>query len=66
MRRLGRRVTRLQGQQHGGCATCRIWSAVVYEDGDGLPDRPDVCPGCGRAVPIRLVRRIIGIAWADI
>lgn len=66
MRRLGRRVARLQGHVQGGCATCRIWSPVVYEDGDGRPDRPDVCPYCGRAVPVRLVRRIIGIAWGDI
>ena len=66
MTSLGRRVARLQGRRQEGCATCRSWSGVVYEDGDGLRDRPDACPGCGREVPIRLLRQIIGISWADI
>lgn len=66
MRTLGRRVTRLQGRRQGGCSTCRIWSGVVYEDGNGVPDRPDACPDCGRDVPVRLVRRILGVSWAEI
>ena len=66
MTTLRRRVTRLQGQRREGCTTCRSWSGVVYEDGDGVRTRPDSCPHCGRHVPVHLVRRILGISWAEI
>lgn len=38
-----------------GCDGCRYWgpAAAVFLD---RPLRPEVCPGCGRRVPIRLVR----------
>lgn len=66
MKSLGRRVTHLHGQRRKGCATCQSWSGVVYEDGNGVSDRPDACPHCGRDVPVLLVRRIVGISWAEI
>jgi hypothetical protein len=44
-----------------GCATCRYWMQTVIEDGEGNRSRPERCPGCGRLVPIRMIRRIIGV-----
>ncbi len=42
-----------------GCDHCRLWGPCVYEIGDRGPERPERCPGCGRFVTIRLLRRII-------
>ena len=48
-----------------GCDACRSWSqvAAVFDD---APLRPDVCPACGRRVPIRLVRRYILVGERDV
>lgn len=65
-RRLDQRLDRLSTRRGAGCPTCSRWTPCVYEDGEGVPDRPSHCPDCGRDVPIELVRRIIGITWSDI
>ncbi len=59
MRRADVRLRRLEERVPVGCVGCRFWGPVVYEDGDGTPDRPERCPGCGRVVEVRLVRRIV-------
>lgn len=55
--RLGRLVTRWPPPK---CPTCRLWTPtnVVVVGHDG-PMRPEVCPACGRPVPIRKVLKII-------
>jgi len=43
-----------------GCDHCRGWGpvAVVF---DATERRPERCPSCARRVPIRLVRRYVGV-----
>jgi hypothetical protein len=59
MRRAAVRLRRLEALIPVGCETCRFWGPCVYEVGDRGPERPERCPGCGRFVEIRLLRRII-------
>ena len=59
------RLRRLEALAPVGCETCRLWGGVVYEIGDQGPERPDRCPGCGRFVKIRLLRRIILVPSGD-
>ena len=66
MTKLVARVTRMEQQRPLGCATCRHWGPAIYEDDDGQGGRPEQCPDCGRVVPIRLVRRYVGIRFDDI
>ena len=58
---LGKRLATLEARAPAGCATCRHWYGVVFEDEAGDRTRPDGCPDCGRLVPVRLVRVILGV-----
>ena len=59
-RGIGRRVGELEGRLRPvGCPTCRSWTGTVLVGLDG-PQRPERCPGCGRAVPVR-VRVEVGV-----
>lgn len=64
-RRITQRLERLQMRHGQGCATCRGWVPAVYEDNNGVGDRPGQCPDGNWSVPIQLVRQIIGISWDD-
>jgi hypothetical protein len=44
-----------------GCSVCRRWSPVVLCDDEGDPGRPEVCPNCGRVVPIVTAICIVGV-----
>jgi hypothetical protein len=44
-----------------GCETCQMWGPVVFGDEEGRVSRPECCPGCGRLVPIKLLRVYIGV-----
>lgn len=58
----GKRLARLdQAFAPKGCALCRRWSPVVLCRDDGEPDRPEVCPDCGRQVPIVTTICIVGV-----
>ena len=59
MKRGEQRLRRLEALVPVGCETCRTWGGVVYEIGDRGPERDERCPGCGRYVEIRLLRRIM-------
>lgn len=61
MSALGKRLAALEARAPAGCPTCRTWSRVVYADDRGNRTRPERCPACGRLVPARLVRVIIGV-----
>jgi hypothetical protein len=37
------------------CKTCRDWTQQVFLP-DDQPPRDEACPGCGRRVPISLIR----------
>jgi hypothetical protein len=45
-----------------GCAVCRRWSPIVFADDQGESERLDVCPGCGRNVPILMTICVVGVA----
>ena len=66
MRALGKRLGRLEERAPEGCDACRSWGPVVFEDGEGRRSRPEQCPGCGRAVPVRLVRRYVLVRWDEV
>ena len=57
---LGRRLDRLAARlgADAACRACRGWSPTAVCDLVGRCTRPEVCPACGRRVPI-LLRRII-------
>jgi hypothetical protein len=43
------------------CRTCLGWGASTYCNEEGVCLRPESCPACGRVVPIRLRRIIVGV-----
>lgn len=63
MTRTRRRLDRLQRRLGPGtCPECRGWAAsVAVCDDRGRCSRPEVCPGCGRSVPLRRVVVIVGV-----
>lgn len=58
-RRISQTAERLQAQ--AVCRACLGWGASTYCDERGVCLRPELCPGCGRVVPIRLRRIIVGV-----
>lgn len=56
-----RRVTVLEGRCPLGCMTCQLWFGVALRDDEGMYSRPEVCPDCGRLVPITQEVWIVGI-----
>jgi len=47
------------------CASCRAWGPVAFAF-DDAEARPETCPACGRRVPIRLLRRYVGVGAEDV
>lgn len=43
------------------CDHCRHWTAIALVGDDGEPERPIVCPMCGRSVPVREKRQFVGV-----
>ena len=62
-RRLAGRLERVAARLREAteCQTCRGWVPATYCDDQGRCLRPEVCPACGRRVPIRLRRVIVGV-----
>jgi hypothetical protein len=60
-----RRMTALQAQAdltaNAGCDTCRHYPGIVIRDDAGNMSRPEVCPDCGREVPIFRLIHIAGV-----
>ena len=44
-----------------GCDTCRHYPGAVIRDDAGNMSRPEICPDCGRDVPIFQILHIAGI-----
>jgi len=44
-----------------GCAICQRWDGTVVGDDTGKRSRPEVCPGCGRLVPVRMLAIVVGM-----
>ena len=63
MRGLGRRVARVAAVLGAAeaCQTCRGWGPVVLCDDGGRCLRPEICPACGRHVPITRPLIIVGL-----
>ena len=64
---LGKRLVKLEPRllPPPGCGECRGWTGVLLVGDDG-PHRPGTCPGCGRAVPVKTVVRVVGVRIADV
>ncbi len=58
-RRISQTAERLQAQPI--CRSCLGWGSSTYCNEQDVCLRPEVCPSCGRAVPIRLRRIIVGV-----
>lgn len=58
-RRINQTAERLQVQPV--CRTCQGWGPSTYCNEQDVCLRPEVCPTCGRRVPIRLRRIIVGV-----
>ena len=44
-----------------GCDTCQNYPGAVIMDDAGNMSRPEICPDCGRDVPIFQILHIAGI-----
>jgi hypothetical protein len=44
-----------------GCAVCQRWDGNVVGDESGKRSRPEVCPGCGRVAPVRMLAMVAGL-----
>jgi len=44
-----------------GCPICRRWDGNVVGDDMGKRSRPEVCPECGRVVPVRMLVIVAGM-----
>jgi hypothetical protein len=55
------RIIRIDAHLPKGCATCRRWPPCAIELRTGELSRPERCPHCQRDVPIRLIRRYVGV-----
>ena len=44
-----------------GCAVCRTWDGSVVGDESDKRSRPEVCPACGRVVPVRRLVMVVGL-----
>jgi hypothetical protein len=44
-----------------GCAVCRRWDGSVVGDDRGKRSRPEVCPECGRIVPVQRLVMVVGL-----
>lgn len=53
------RLIRLEERMPKGCPTCRSWEAatlqIVVQGADEETSRGEVCPACGRHVPLKLI-----------
>ena len=53
------RLIRLEERMPKGCTTCRSWEAsafqIVVQGADEETSRGEVCPACGRHVPLTLI-----------
>ena len=63
---LAKRLDKVARRIPLGCDVCRRWWRVAYAEADGpddepRPERPEVCPDCGRCVPIELLVTIVGV-----
>ncbi len=58
-KRIAQTAERLQVQPV--CRACRGWGSSTYCNEQGVCLRPEVCLACGRQVPIRLRRIIVGV-----
>lgn len=58
------RVARLRARCGEGCPACRVWPHV-WLMGEGDPEPPGSCPGCGRAWR-GLVRVYVGVSLGDV
>ncbi len=63
MKALGRRLHKAEAvlRLPQGCAVCRRWDGNVVGDEAGKRSRPDVCPRCGRVVPVRMLAIVAGM-----
>ena len=63
MKALRHRVTKAEAvlRPAPGCAVCRWWDGSVVGDEAGKRSRLEVCPGCGRVVPVRMLAIVAGI-----
>ena len=44
-----------------GCTVCRRWDGSVVGDETGKRIRPEVCPDCGRVVPVQRLVMVVGM-----
>ncbi len=44
-----------------GCHACRRWDGNVVGDETGKRSRPEICPACGRVVPVRMLAIVAGM-----
>jgi hypothetical protein len=61
--RIKGRVARLAGRPGPGpCRECHWWErSMAVCDDKGTCSRPEVCPECGRVVPIGAHRLVVGV-----
>ena len=62
-RRLAGRLDRVAARLREAteCRTCRGWGPWTYCDDKGRCLRPEVCPACGRRVPIVAPTILVGV-----
>ena len=62
---LARRLERVADAVPVGCPVCRDWWGVALCNDAARHDcmRPEVCPACGRSVPITSRVVIEGVDW---
>jgi hypothetical protein len=65
-KRVETRLVTLERRVPVGCPTCRVWSTTILGDEDGSRSRPEVCPECGRTVPIHTVVIIANVPWSAV
>ncbi len=58
-KRISQTAARLEVQPE--CRACQGWGASTYCNEQGVCLRPEICSACGRQVPIRLRRIIVGV-----
>jgi len=66
MRDMSRRLDALEKRFPEGCDVCRGWLPTVLCDDTGDCLRPEVCPQCGRRVPIEMTVTLSGVRLAAV
>ncbi len=63
MSAIGRRLGKVEAvlRPPPGCTVCRRWDGSVVGDKTGKRSRPEVCPECGRVVPVRMLAIVVGM-----